>query len=643
MNFLGDYFALALIIVLCMFYFDKTHVLNRASKHYVACLIFTALTALTDLLTGRLLHIESVPLWLNMTVNSLYFLINILTTSSIALYLFIRILEHSHDNHCMVRAKIGLCSCMVIYVTIIVANIWTGWMFYFDEHNVYQRGPLNAMGYYMTLIQMILVLICYSKNRKNASNAMRRTLWEVFPVAGICIIVQRMHPEVMLNSFVMTMVVVILFLNFQGQRQGVHVLTKLNDRHRFFREIEARISDQRRFQVFLINIKNFGVINQKHGHIFGDEVLYQFAFTLERLIKNSVAFHMNGTVFALVLPYTSQRAAEKHLGMLLHFLENGIDCVHDHIHFDYVAVEAIVLDGENDAGEFYEKLQFAAARAYRDKVHYIRCMPDMGAEMHRRRYLIERMEHVDRAHGFQVWYQPICSMENNSFNSMEALVRLLEEDGSIVSPAEFIPIAEETGMIAPITWFVLEETCRMLSENPELQFASVGVNLPMAQLLEKGFITRLNSIVDRYGVDHHCLCMEFTERAVLENFTRTKTVMEQLTQEGYRFYLDDFGSGYSNFNCLLQLPFQFIKLDSNLVRMDREGETKGNLVHTLTSIFHNMNLKVIAEGVETAEDAACLKEQGVDRIQGYAFAKPMACEALLEFYKENGVEFSHAG
>lgn len=643
MNFIGDYFALGLVIVLCMFYFDKKHALSRASRYFVACLVFTALTSVTDLLTGYLLMMPEAPLWLHISVNSLYFLVNILTTSSIALYLFTRILEHSHDRHCMVRARFALCACLAVYVGMIVANAWTGWMFYFDEHNTYCRGPLNALGYWMTIVQMILVLICFSRNRKNASSPMRRALLQAFPIVVLCIVVQRIHPQVMLNSFIMSMVDTIIFLNFQGQRQGVHVLTKLNDRHRFFKDVELRLVQGSRIQVFLINIKNFGIINQKFGHKFGDEVLYQFAFSLEKLIKNSTAFHMNGTVFALVLPYVNQRVAEKNLGVLLQFLEDGIDCMRDHVRFDYVAVEYVVLEGENDAGEFYEKLEYAAAKAYHDKLHYKRCTPEMGEEMRRRRYLIDRMENVDRAHGYQVWYQPIRCMAADRFCSMEALVRLVEPDGSIVSPAEFIPIAEDTGMLPTITWFVLEEVCAMLCAHPELQFASVSVNLPMAQLLEKGFIARLNGIVERYGINKRCLCLEFTERAILENFTRTKTVMEQLTQEGYSFYLDDFGTGYSNFNCLLQLPFQFIKLDANLVRMDCENKAGKGLVQTLNSIFHNMNLKVIAEGVETLEEAERLKEMGVDRIQGYAYAKPMAGEDLLEFYEKRGVEIRSAG
>lgn len=294
MNFIGDYFALGLVIVLCLFYFDKKHALSKASRYFVACLVFTALTSLIDLLTGFLLKWPDAPFWLHMSANSLYFLINILTTSSIALYLFTRILEHSYDNHCMVRARFALFTCLALYIGLIVGNVWTGWMFYFDDQNTYFRGPLNGLGYYVTFLQMILVIICYCRNRKNASRSMRRALMHAFPVAALCIIIQRLHSQVMLNSFIMSMVDTIIFLNFQGQRQGVHALTNLNDRHRFFKDIELRLAEKSRFQVFLINIKNFGIINQKYGHKFGDEVLYQFAFLLEKLIKNSTAFHMNG-------------------------------------------------------------------------------------------------------------------------------------------------------------------------------------------------------------------------------------------------------------------------------------------------------------------------------------------------------------
>lgn len=146
----------------------------------------------------------------------------------------------------------------------------------------------------------------------------------------------------------------------------------------------------------------------------------------------------------------------------------------------------------------------------------------------------------------------------------------------------------------------------------------------------------MNGIVDSYHIQHSRICLEFTERAILENFEKTKNIMEQLTEDGYRFFLDDFGIGYSNFNCLLQLPFHSIKLDASLNPYFVKTKTSNTaLIHTLTTLFHNMNLKVIAEGAETAESVTYLKNQGVDKIQGYYFAKPMNQEKLLEFYENS--------
>ena len=124
MNFIGDYFAIGLIIVLSLFFFDKRYYLTTASKFFMAALGFTAATALVDLLTGQLLHMSGVPLWMNMTVNSLYFVVNIMATSSIALYLFTKILEHSYDDHCMTYAKRGLTILFVVYLGFIGAG-WT--------------------------------------------------------------------------------------------------------------------------------------------------------------------------------------------------------------------------------------------------------------------------------------------------------------------------------------------------------------------------------------------------------------------------------------------------------------------------------------------------------------------------------------
>ena len=641
MNFLGDYFALGLVTILCIFFFDSKISIRhmpKTSKLFICCLVTTALTAVTDLITGQLQTLNYVPLWQNVLWNSLYFVINIITTTCIALYLFTRILEHTHEQHCMKKACIGLTVLFVIYMCFVIANIWNGCLFYFDEKSAYCRGPLNALGYIVTLAQLVLVSICFFRNRKNASQPMRRVLTQFIPIIPLCIMIQRAYPEIMLNGFLMALAETVLFLTFQGQREGIHSLTNLNDNHRFFAEIDRRIAAKEPFQVFHINIKNFGSINHKYGHKFGDEFLYQFAFSLERLLKGSLAFHLNGTVFTIIQRYTYQRDADVQCGELLDFLEQGLECIHEHIAIDYVLVQYISDGTETTATEVVENLEHANTKIYGLRQRYIRCTSEIREEMVRRRYLRERLQVVDRAHGYEVWFQPIQCLSTGAFCSMEALIRLREPDGSLISPAEFIPLAEQTGQIFPITWFVLDEVCKILKSSPELGNVSVSINMPMTQLLEKGFIPRFISIVDQAGIDHRRICIEFTERAILENFQKTHTIMQQLAYEGFRFYLDDFGTGYSNFNCLLQLPFQIIKLDTCLVHSAANGVPDYTMANMLTKLFHDMNLVVIAEGIETNEEVQALEELGIDRIQGFALARPMPTDTLLNFYRQHPMD-----
>ena len=120
----------------------------------------------------------------------------------------------------------------------------------------------------------------------------------------------------------------------------------------------------------------------------------------------------------------------------------------------------------------------------------------------------------------------------------------------------------------------------------------------------------------------------------MENFRQTQNIMERLNQDGFRFYMDDFGTGYSNFNCLLQLPFQIIKLDTCIVHSQRNGVPDYTMVRMLNNLFHDMGLLVVAEGVETDEEVRVLTELGVDRIQGFALARPMPVEALIKFYQD---------
>ena len=280
-------------------------------------------------------------------------------------------------------------------------------------------------------------------------------------------------------------------------------------------------------------------------------------------------------------------------------------------------------------------MEYACEIARKEKRKYIFCTPQLDESRTRMSYLINRMQAITVEAGFELWFQPIYRVATKSFTNMEVLLRLKEKDGSYISPGEFIPIAENTGQIIPITEFVIKETCRILSDCNELSSMKVSINLPMIQLTDPSFEKKLDEIVDRYGISHDRINFEFTERVILDDLDVAEKNMRRLARSGYSFYLDDFGIGYSNFNCVLRLPLRTIKLDMSLMSTTKRLSENFGIVNVLTDLFHNMGLTVVAEGAETSEQVQLLKQYGVDGIQGYYFARPMPLEKLIKFLEEN--------
>ncbi|MBO7761800.1 MAG: GGDEF domain-containing protein [Clostridia bacterium] len=635
MNLLGDFVALGLILILCIFYFESKCFLSPSGKYFVLCLPLTAVTALVDIASVILLGTPGVPVWLNFTANTLFFLLNILTTTLYAMVLFHKILEHVHMAHCMRRAKIAMTVIYAVYALIVLSNIFTGWLFSVDAVEGYRRGPLYAIGYFTVVVQMAFVVVCYVRNRRFVTKNMRRALIQAFPAITLCIGLQLAFPDVMLNSLIMSLVALTLFLNFDNQRIGVHTLTDLNDRHRFFLYIAEKIKERSPCHVYVVQLTDFETVNRKHGHIVGDEILYLFAFSLEKIIPGGVVFHMDGLSFSVVVPAGDEAEHAHHLSALYYFLDGGIEYGGERIYLGYTVLENTLQSDCRDAGVFYEELEHGGELIAQRRLGHLIYSPEMGMQRLRRLYLVEKLEHVGKDNGYEVWFQPVRCLATGQFCSMEALIRLREKDGSLIRPDEFIPIAEETGMIAPITWFVLEESCRLITAYPELATVNVSVNIPTEQLQDPGFLHRLDGIVDRYGIAHTRICLEQTERGMLGDVERLKKQMDKIAAAGYRFFLDDFGAGYSNFNCLLQLPIKNVKLDRSLT-----GEVTGasggqDVVRMLTGAFRSLGVAVIAEGVETLQQVEILGEYGVDRIQGYYYAAPMPEGELISFYREN--------
>jgi EAL domain-containing protein (putative c-di-GMP-specific phosphodiesterase class I) len=254
---------------------------------------------------------------------------------------------------------------------------------------------------------------------------------------------------------------------------------------------------------------------------------------------------------------------------------------------------------------------------------------------------IKRQHKVDMAmrkavvnNEFYLLYQPQVDIETNQLVGVEALVRWDNPSLETTSPAEFIPMAEENGLILEIGEWVLQQAVKdslWLNENIK-EGLKVSINVSVRQLERDDFAQSVSAIFNRYGVDSRQIYLEVTETALMQHSERIVATMSLLDQMGVRFALDDFGMGYSSMHYLKRMPISLIKIDQNFVRDIASDAGDAAIVRAIIDLAHAMNIPTIAEGVEENGQLLQLLEYGCEQVQGYYFAKPMRIDDLHEWY-----------
>ncbi len=412
-------------------------------------------------------------------------------------------------------------------------------------------------------------------------------------------------------------------------------LTGLRDWKTFFMDVERKIAGGIRAHVIFIQLLQLKRVNRKYGVQVGDGLLEEMGEYLKNLEEGYIAYRTNNSRFMLLGPECPKEKADELLGRIRQRFEDVWLVETDGERHEVLAKAYFIhffLEPKETENDLLEKINHAASVfRLRERKGILFFNEELNADMLHNRYVMEEVRYAVENKTFQIYYQPIYDCGQGGFVSAESLIRLFGRDGTFLSPGEFIPMAEENGLIDSISWIVLEKVCRFLGEHPQLPLKNISINMTGQQILDPTFIGRIEGNLDQYGVDGSRLRIEITERTITEDYAEVRKVMAYLAGKGIQFYLDDFGTGYSNLASMLSLPFEAIKFDQSLINM-MNGTDKGlRTISLLADIMHENDYYIVAEGVETAEQMKLAKERSLDRIQGYYYAKPMPGEDLVSF------------
>ncbi len=396
--------------------------------------------------------------------------------------------------------------------------------------------------------------------------------------------------------------------------------------------------------LLFVNLDNFKDINDTLGHDIGDLLLQQTAQRLESCLREGdTVARLGGDEFVVMLEDLSEQPieaaaltkaiSEKILASLSQPYQLAT-----HEYHSTSSIGATIFSDHGKSGEELLKradiAMYQAKKAGRNTLRFfstkmqdvINARTTLGSEL---RIALEKQQ-------FQLYYQIQVNNLWNPFGA-EALIRWPHPERGLVSPIEFIPLAEDTGLILPIGQWVLDTACAQLKvwqQNVLTRDLTLSVNVSAKQFHQAEFVAQVQSAVQRHTINPQLLKLELTESMLLERIDDTIATMHTLKAIGIRFSLDDFGTGYSSLQYLKQLPLDQLKIDQSFVHNLAVDSSDRAIVRTIIAMANSLNLDVIAEGVETEDQRQLLLGKGCTHYQGYLFGKPVPIEQFEELLKQ---------
>ena len=417
-------------------------------------------------------------------------------------------------------------------------------------------------------------------------------------------------------------------------------LTKLPNRRllldRLQQAMAVSMRNGRHGALLFLDLDHFKTINDTQGHAMGDLLLIEVARRLQTCVRegDSVA-RLGGDEFVVVLEELSSEPGEaaNQTELVAEKIRNELDQPYTLINYECHSTSSIGislfrghLESVGNLLKHADTAMYQAKTSGRNTLRFFD--PDMQAALEARATLEADLRHALSQQQFKLFFQLQVNAANYPIGA-EALLRWLHPERGLVSPLQFILLAEDTGLILPIGQWVLGTACAQIKAweaNPSACELQLAVNVSARQFHQPDFVEQVRAALNKTGADPARLKLELTESVVLDNINDTIAKMHELKQIGVRFSMDDFGTGYSSLSYLTQLPLDQLKIDLSFVRNIGIKPTDAVIVQTIIGMGNSLGMEVIAEGVETEAQRDFLERNGCHAYQGYLFSKPVPIE-----------------
>ena len=497
----------------------------------------------------------------------------------------------------------------------------------------------GTMGMILVVVPAVLFLsVGFLQGFLLKKSISRMHLWSLRSIFVICVLALAGFMKfrtLPIYGFVLSLVPLLSLFTLEGKDTLIDHESGLRNFNAFRTSVIVRLKNQKAFRLILVYAGGLSSVLAGMDEESGRKVIGEFASVL-RGITDLTVFRISDEVFAILQDDINEVVTQELLIGLrtgtmkaLHFGKRQYD----------LNIHACVTDLPKDIRTMEDLEILAALLKEAGSLNKGGEMMIRNLDVEREKKMREEVHSLSRAlqeNRMEVWYQPIMNTETGKFDCAEALIRMKAPDGSYVQPGQFIPAAERSGLIIRIGRFVVREVCTFLAEKEreELGVRYIEANLSVEECIQETLPAMLKNALEEYKASPELLNIEVTETA---DDTVSELMMHNMTliheNIGIELSLDDFGTGYSNLERVLNMPVGVVKFDRSMLLKAFETEEGRIVFSRLAEAVHNIDRKIVSEGVETKEQADFVKSLGIEYIQGFYYAKPMPKEAYLEFLR----------
>lgn len=632
-----DIVAFALIAVILIVYCTYSHLNTFQSKTYRNLLIISLLSTITDITSawaGSFLSVDDIAL--NVIIHLVHFIVQNLVPCIYSLFAYSLVFD---------TGKIGRTWFSLIFVpyifnfSLIVTTPITGACFYFDELGNYHRGSGQFFTYAIAIYYIVLSCYIVIKNMRVLNRPQRLC---VFLYSFECIalnLVQIFHGQYLLQEIGIAFAMFFIYITMQNPLEYTDVTTGTYNRNLFKKTINGKIAKNESAAIVCVQVDGLSYISKKFG-IQNDSVLLKsVAEFLLNFGKDISVYRLTNRQFALVM--AEKQDYKGYAEKIIRRFERTFALDNINVSVNLVAHVCCIqsIRDLHSINDVLDIIDYSLNEAKKNTKNEVVFATSEIFEKHRREVEItQAISHAVSKKTFQVYYQPIYSEKEGKYTSAEALVRLIDPNLGMISPDTFIPIAEKNGSILTIGEIVLEKVCTFVEQfHPEdFGIKSIHVNLSVIQCMQDDIAFKLSSIINNHRIAPGLIDFEITETTA-DNTNKLEKIMSEFNTKGINFSLDDYGTGYSNQANLMKYPYSIVKIDKSMIwACDTNPKALISLKHTVAMI-KDLEMSVLAEGVETEEQKAMLCELGCDYFQGYYYSKPVPQDDFLTIIRNGKI------